>query len=227
MATSGTTAFNLDITDIIGHAYRQAGLEAITGGDYHDARRALELLLLEWSNEGVNFWTVKNGTVSVVAGTVTYTLATDCLDVIQAVLRSNTGLQSQNDRNLTRMAIGDYNLMSNKLLQATPGQYMVNRQITPTITLYPAPNEATTLVYWYIRKMEDIANNGTYNADTPTRFLPALVAGLAYNVAKFDKNYPLDRLSMLKGDYGEMFDKAKQEDRDRGSLRIRPTRAYR
>ena len=58
MASSGTTAFNLDLSDIIEEAYELCGLELRSGYDYRTARRALDLLFLEWQNKGLNLFSV-------------------------------------------------------------------------------------------------------------------------------------------------------------------------
>ena len=56
MATSGTYAFNLDLSDILEEAYEMAGLELRSGYDYRTARRSLDLMFLEWQNKGLNLW---------------------------------------------------------------------------------------------------------------------------------------------------------------------------
>ena len=58
MATSGTTAFNLEISEIIEEAFERCGLQSKTGYDIETARRSLNLLSLEWVNRGLNIWTV-------------------------------------------------------------------------------------------------------------------------------------------------------------------------
>ncbi len=52
MATSGTTTFNLDLSDIMEEAYDLCGLVMRSGYDYNTARRALNLIFLEWQNKG-------------------------------------------------------------------------------------------------------------------------------------------------------------------------------
>jgi hypothetical protein len=62
MTTSGTYAFNLDLSEAIEEAFERAGLELRSGYDYKTARRSIDLLMLEWQNKGLNLWTVKEGT---------------------------------------------------------------------------------------------------------------------------------------------------------------------
>jgi hypothetical protein len=84
MATSGTTAFELDVNDYIEEAYERCGLEARTGYDLKSARRSLNILFADWANRGLNQWTITQRTQTVTAGTASYSLGTD---VIQIFLR--------------------------------------------------------------------------------------------------------------------------------------------
>ena len=90
MATSGTFTFNLDLGDIIEEAYERCGIELRSGFDYRTARRSLNLLMLDWQNRGLNLWTVKGTTETLVAGTGSYTLNGKILDVVEAFMRRQT-----------------------------------------------------------------------------------------------------------------------------------------
>jgi hypothetical protein len=59
MATSGTTAFDLQIDDIIEEAYERCGMRTNSGNDIRSARRSLNLLFSEWGNRGVHLWKVQ------------------------------------------------------------------------------------------------------------------------------------------------------------------------
>jgi len=54
MATSGTTTFNLDLTEIMEEAYDLCGLSMMSGGEYNSAKKALTLIFLEWQNKALN-----------------------------------------------------------------------------------------------------------------------------------------------------------------------------
>ena len=82
-STSGTTDFKLDILQICEEAFEQAGGELRTGYDLQTARRSLGLIALEWANRGINLWTVKEASISLVASTKTYSLEDDTIDVIE------------------------------------------------------------------------------------------------------------------------------------------------
>ena len=82
------------------------------------------------------------------------------------------------------------------------------------------PDKSYSFVYWRLRRIED-AGNGIETADMNFRFLPCLVAGLAYNIAM--KTPELSgRLQMLKADYDEQYNLAAGEDREKVSERFVP-----
>ena len=92
----------------------------------------------------------------------------------------------------------------------------------PRINLWPVPDSSTTytFVYWRLRRIED-AGNGGETADMNFRFLPCLVAGLAYNIAMKTPELS-NRIQMLKADYDEQYNLAAGEDREKISERFVP-----
>ena len=52
MATSGTTAFDLSIDELIEEAYERCGLELRTGYDLDSAKRSLNIMMADWANRG-------------------------------------------------------------------------------------------------------------------------------------------------------------------------------
>ena len=73
MATSGTATFTLDLAELIEEAFERAGAEVRSGYDFRTARRSLNLMFADWANRGLNMWAMESGTLSLVAGTATYT----------------------------------------------------------------------------------------------------------------------------------------------------------
>ena len=69
MATSGTKTFKLSIADTIEEAYELAGIELRTGYDAETARRSLNIMFADWSNRGVNLWTIDQISTSLTTGT--------------------------------------------------------------------------------------------------------------------------------------------------------------
>ena len=86
MATSGTTTFNLDLSDIMEEAYDLCGLTMRSGYDYNTAKRALNLIFLEWQNKGLNLWKIEQGTQALTAGTSSYAAESSALEIVDAFL---------------------------------------------------------------------------------------------------------------------------------------------
>ncbi len=224
--TSGTADFKLDILQICEEAYERAGTEMRTGYDLRTARRSMQIMLLEWVNRGLNLWTVKEATIDLVSGTKTYDLADDCIDVLDAIVRTDVGAATQTDYNLTRLSVSTYAQTSNKNTEARPTSYYVDRQNRATVTLYPEPNDsAQDFVYWYVRRIEDLGATNTNNPDMPERFVPALIAGLSFNLAL--KRPELEtRIPILKALYEEAYELAASEDRTKASLVFTPLQDF-
>lgn len=228
MATSGTTAFNLDLTELVEEAFERCGAELRTGYDLKTARRSLNLLFADWANRGVNLWTVEQGSITLVTGTATYNLPADTVDLLEHAIRTGAGVAStQADLNITRISVSTYATIPNKLTQARPIQVYINRQSPiPNITVWPVPDASTTytFVYWRLRRIQD-AGNGLNTQDIPFRLLPCMVAGLAYYIAmKIPEG--LARLEMLKASYEEQWMLASGEDREKASVRFVPRNMF-
>ena len=89
MATSGTTAFDLSVDELIEEAYERCGVELRTGYDLESARRSLNIMMADWANRGLNQWTIEQRSVTVTSGTNFIDIGTDVVDVTEAVIRSS------------------------------------------------------------------------------------------------------------------------------------------
>ena len=224
MATSGSTDFELDVSDYVEEAFERCGLMVRTGYDLRTATRSLNLLLADWANRGLNRWTITQTTTSITGGTAEYNLGTDTIDILSAVIRVDSGTTNQADTVLTRISRDEFINIPSKRQQARPTQYYVDRQINPQVKLWPTPDSAQTytLVYDRLVRMDD-ADSATNTLDVPFRFYPCLAAGLAYYLAL--KRAP-ERVQVLKAVYEEEYERAAAEDRDRASLSLTPSRDY-
>ena len=224
MATSGTTAFDMDFAEIAEEAWERAGREMRSGYDLRTARRSMNLLTIEWQNRGLNLWTIDSGTQTLTAGTSQYTLPADTIDLLDHVIRTNAGnTTTQSDLVISRIGVSSYAAIPNKLTQGRPLQVWIERlQSAPRINLWPVPDDSTTytFVYWRLRRIED-AGNGVETADMNFRFLPCLVAGLAYHIAMKVPEL-VTRVDMLKAAYDEQYNLAAGEDREKTSERFIP-----
>ena len=228
MAVSGTTTFNLDLTELVEEAFERAGSELRSGYDLKTARRSLNLLFADWANRGVNMWTFEQGSITLVAGTATYDLPSDTVDLLEHVIRTGAGSAStQADLTITRISVSTYATIPNKLQQARPIQVWIERrQETPRFTVWPIPDntQTYTFVYWRMRRIDD-AGNGINTMDVPFRFIPCMVAGLAYYLALKIPN-ALSRLDVLKAQYDEAWQLASDEDREKASIRLVPRQMF-
>jgi hypothetical protein len=96
----------------------------------------------------------------------------------------------------------------------------------PAVTVWPTPDNSTTyqFVYWRLRRVQD-AGAGTETADMNFRFLPCVVAGLAYQIAVKVPEL-MQRVPMLKQMYDEAFEMAAGEDREKAAVRFVPRQMF-
>jgi hypothetical protein len=227
MATSGTTAFAPDFTEIAEEAWERVGREMRSGYDLRTARRSMNLLTIEWQNRGINLWTIDSGTVPLLTDTATYNLPTDTIDLLDQVIRTGAGsVSSQSDLTISRMSPSEYASIPNKLNTGRPIKVWIDRQVVqPVITLWPIPSSNDyTFVYWRMRRIED-AGHGVETPDINFRFLPALIAGLAYHIA-IKVPEAISRVDMLRQMYEESFTLAAAEDRIKTPARFVPRMAH-
>jgi hypothetical protein len=229
--TTDTTSFNLDLNNLVEEAFERCGAELRSGYDLRTARRSLNLLTLEWANRGINLWTVEQGSITLIPGQIVYDLPANTIDLLDHVIRTGSG-QNQIDINISRISGSTYSQIPNKNATGRPIQVWINRQsgatnasnVTqyPTISVWPAPDNSTTYTfyYWRLRRIQD-AGDGLNGQDIPFRFLPAMVAGLAYYLSlKIPGG--MERSANLKQMYDEQYDLAAQEDREKAPVRFVP-----
>lgn len=224
MTTSGTATFNPDFVEIAEEAFERAGLEMRTGYDLATARRSLNILSAEWSNRGLNMWTMEQGTQVLTANDASYDLPADTIDLIEHSIRVNAGSSAtQADYPLSRISVSDYSAIPTKLDTGLPLQILITRTATPSITLWPIPDasQTYTLVYWRLRRIQDVGNPASNTIDIPSRFIPALIAGLAFHVA-MKKPDAIMRVPALQAYYEQQLALAMDEDREKASARFTP-----
>jgi len=228
MATSGTTAFDMDFTEIAEEAWERAGREMRSGYDLRTARRSMNLMTIEWQNRGINLFTIDEGTVSLTEGTGQYTLPADTIDLLEQVIRTDSGTYpTQSDLNITRISVSTYASIPNKLIRGRPIQVYIERLVdAPKINVWPVPDKSNYYIFKYyrMRRIQD-AGSGIETADMNFRFLPCLVAGLAYHIAMKDPELAV-RIPLLKEVYEEQFALAAAEDRVKAPARFVPRIGY-
>ena len=214
MTVSGSTDFELDVSDYIEEAYERCGLEVRTGYDLKTAKRSLNLLFADWANRGLNQWTIAQRTQTVTKSDNDYDLGTDVIDVLSMVIR-----RDGTDLSMDRISRDEYLYIPNKTTESRPTQFFIDRQLTPKIKIWPTPENSTdVLIFDCLTRIND-ADTFTNTVEVPFRFYPCLAAGLAYYISI--KKAP-ERVQLLKAIYDEEFDRAQAEDRDRASFNITP-----
>ena len=214
----------MDFTEIAEEAWARAGREMRSGYDLRTARRSMNLMTIEWQNRGINLWTVSEGSVSLTTGTSQYNLPADTIDLLEQAIRTNAGnVNNQSDLTMTRISVSTFATIPNKLTRGRPIQVWIDRQRDqPQINVWPVPDSNDyTFVYWRLRRIED-AGSGIETADMNFRFLPCLVAGLAYHIAMKEPELA-PRIELLKQEYEAQFILAAGEDREKTPFRFVPT----
>ena len=235
--TSGTTTFEkgFSISDIVEEAYERIGIQGVSGYQLKGARRSFNIMFQEWANRGLHYWEIKNNSLTLVDGQATYTMyrstsdgTSDATavygvdDILEATYRNASNV----DTSLSKISRSDYQALSGKTNEGQPTQYFVQRFIDKvTITLYltPGSTEAGNFInYYYVSRIQD-AGAYTNDADVPYRFVPCMIAGLAYYLAV---KFAPDRVQMLKMLYEDELQRALQEDGSSSSSYISPKVYY-
>lgn len=128
MSTSGLSNFNLDLSELVEEAFERCGKELRSGYDLRTARRSLNLLSIEWSNRGINLWTIEQGQIpiNVNAGQISYPLPLDTIDLLDHVVRTGSD-QNQVDINISRISESTYAAIPTKNAYGRPIQVWINR----------------------------------------------------------------------------------------------------
>ena len=235
MATSGTTAFDLPIDEIIEEAFERTGMRGNrTGYELKSARRSLNIMFSEWGNRGVHLWKIKQATVPLVEGQAEYNFAndntnfpSDINDVLEAFVRNNTTATAPVDTTLSKIDRSAYAALANKLSKGTPSQYYVQRTVAPSIFLFQTPSSSFSganfqLKFFYVARIQD-AGAYTNESDVVYRFIPCMTAGLSYYLSL---KYSPETVQANKLIYEDEFKRALDEDGQRTSTFITPQTFY-
>ena len=243
--TSETTTFDktFSIEEIIEDAFERIGLNSVAGYQLKSARRSLNILFQEWGNRGIHYWEVGETNLDLIEGQSDYdffrssddgTSATTTdpasvfgmSDVLEAQLRSNRTQTTQSDSPMTKVDRSTYAGFSNKLSKGTPNQYWVQRFIDHvSISVYPTPdstNASKDMHFYYIKRIQDVGDY-TNASDVPFRFVPCMVAGLAFYLAQ---KYTPQLVQQMKLYYEDELARALAEDGSASSTYITPKAYY-
>ena len=235
--TSGTTIFEkgFSISDIIEESYERIGIQGVSGYQLKGARRSLNIMFQEWANRGLHYWEVGNNSITLVNGQAEYTMYRSTADGtsdataiygVDDILEASYRNSSNIDTPLSKINRSTYQGLSNKTSTGQPTQYFVQRfidKITVTLYLTPGSSEAGNFLnYYYVSRIQD-AGAYTNDADVPYRFVPCMIAGLAYYLSI---KFAPDRIQMLKMLYEDELNRALTEDGSSSSSYITPKTYY-
>ena len=223
MATSGAKTFKLSIADTIEEAYELAGIELRTGYDAETARRSLNIMFADWSNRGVNLWTIEQVTKNLSTGTSSYAFDAYDIDIVSAIIKVTDSTGNSTDLSIERIGRTEYLNIPDKTIKGRPVQIFFDRQVTPVAYLWPAPDDTATysLIANTIQRIDDVSASNQ-DPEVPSRFIPCMASGLSYYLAL--KKNP-EKAGMLKQQYEQDFKLAADEDRNRASLHLTPARS--
>lgn len=161
--TSGTSAFNLDLVEMVEEAFERCGSQSRTGYDLKTARRSLNLMLVEWANRGINLWTVEENSIILNPNQGIYAVPADTVDILDLETRTdNASPTNQSDINLSRISEPTYATIPNKLTTGRPVQIYFNRQSgnsdTTEYQLKTAISATDTTITLKTATNNDIAN---------------------------------------------------------------------
>ena len=240
MAVSGSKDFEPNVAEYIEEAFERCGIEFRTGYDAKTARRSLNLLFADWANRGLNRWTIKQVSQTVASGITDYPVgsitmsvsASGSFSIAETITGGTSGatasiITKPTSTSLTlTVPVGVFSsgeTIANKSTTGRPTQFYVDRQITPIVKIWPAPENSTDIfIYDRLVRIDD-ADASVNTLDIPFRFYPCLTAGLAYYMSL--KRAP-DRIQILKGLYEEEFQRAADEDRDKANINLVPSYTF-
>ena len=186
MAFSGTYLFAPSVGELVLNSYGRIGLRgtALVPQHWLAAKDEGNFLQIEWSNKGVNLWTIDLQSVPLVQGTATYSVPSNTIAVLDTYISINSGGQTI-DRLILGVSRSDYAAQTNKLIQAPPTMWWFDRLIAPTITMWPVPDQNIyTLNYYRYRMIQDAVIPGGIQPEMPIRWLDAWAAGLAHRLSR-------------------------------------------
>jgi hypothetical protein len=218
--TTGTFQFTPSTAEVIISAYQRIGVKRTELVEHHiqDAVLELNYFLAGFNDAGPNLAQVDVQTISLVQGTAVYTLLAETVFVLTVFLTPS----GQNDRFMWPISQSEYDAIPNKTQQGTPNQYMISKVTPPTITLWFVPdgNGPYTLNYRRLRRVQDAQASGGLQPEVPNRAIDAIVAGLAYRLARI---YRPQLEQIRKGDAEAAWSQyAKADLEDKTNLYLQP-----
>lgn len=169
--TSGSSAFNLDLTELVEEAFERCGSQLRSGYDLRTARRSINLMTVEWANRGINLWTIEECSMPLTTNQGIYPVPVDTIDILDLLTRtSNASTANQTDINLSRISESTYSTIPNKLTTGRPVQVWFSRQSgnTDVTTIYLASSINATDTTITLSSTEGLRSTGFIQIDSET-----------------------------------------------------------
>ena len=239
--TQGLATYALpdDTVDLLEHVIRTGGGSAATQADLTITRisvstyatipnklqqaRPIQMWFQRLDGQTSSVGTTLNGGITATATTITVTSAAGLPATGFVLIGSETVQYGYISGNVLSNCFRGQNGTTAALHLTAVAVYSQN---LPSVTVWPTPDGSQTyqFVYWRMRRIDD-ASGGARTMDVPFRFLPCLVAGLAYYLALKVEN-GAQRLDVLKAQYDEAWQLAAGEDQEHASLRFVPRQMF-
>lgn len=218
MAVSTQYGFAPTVDQLLRSALQYAGLLPLGrepgATELSHARFMLDMVFKAMSSEGPALCEMEQTTLATVAGTATYTLAADTINVefpMMCQATGTTGSQTQ----ITQMVFLNYQEIANKTQAGTPIRGYCERLATTTLTLWPVPEKVYTISYQRQRLMRNAEAGAT--VDRPPRWMRGIAYQMAHDMA-LAASLSMDRVKYLQGMADTMLAKAHGRDAENGNV---------
>lgn len=221
MTTSGTYTFNPSLGELTIYAYQLIGVRptALLQEHMDVARTATNMMFTRWSNQGVNLWSMQFFTTALVQGQADYAVDSSVVVVLDAYISVGTA-PNATDRIILPISRTEYMSYPNKSQQGFPTTFWFNRQLSPSITLWPVPDGSqTSMTYSTVVRLQDAELAGNQQLDLPPVWLEAMVYGLAYRLAQI---WAPEKAAIFKPQADESYDIAARQNVETANQYISP-----
>jgi hypothetical protein len=187
MTSTGTYGFDPNLGSIVLQAFQMLQIRPteLTQEHFQSARMAASLIGAEWSGRaGVNLWKVELVTTPLVQGQAVYSYDPSIVTILDAYISTANGDGTYTDRIILPISRSEYATYPQKSQQGLVTVYFPDRLLNPTITLWAVPDGTqTSLSYYCMRQIQDMAMAGGATTDLPNYFLRAFTLALAADLA--------------------------------------------
>jgi hypothetical protein len=183
MANSGTFLFNPPIGTLTLNAFSRCQIQRteILAPHMENAWMEANLLQAAWGADGITWWTVELVTIPLVQGTSTYTVPANVVSVLDVYISNGSS-----NRLIFPFSRTDYASLAEPNEQGFPTVFWYDRALSPTLTLWPAPdgNATYTMSFYAYTQTQDATLRQGGNAAIPYFWLDAYTADLAHRLSR-------------------------------------------